>query len=88
MTSTITDPCRIERAIVLLVLDDAHAEVWSRAEIEVALRRRDTRAIGNTWAINDALAHLSDEGVVRLEGEQVRASRCVRHIDSLGLICV
>jgi hypothetical protein len=82
MTTTITDPRRIERAIILLVLDGDHAEVWARAEIESELRGRDP------LTISDALAHLEAEGVVRLDGEQVRASCCARHIDSLGLICV
>jgi len=81
MTVT-THARRIERAIILLVLDEDHAEVWSRAEIEVAMS--DIEPL----AISDALACLAAEGVLRLDDEQVRASRCARHIDSLELIYV
>ena len=71
----------LERPVVLLVLDDDHAEVWSRAEIMRALSDIDQ------LAINDALAHLEAEGVVILDGEQVRSSRCARCLDRLGMIC-
>jgi hypothetical protein len=72
----------LRRPIVLLVLDSDHAEVWSRAEIERALNDTDP------LTINDALADLEAEGVVILAGEQVRASRCARQLDGLGVICV
>jgi hypothetical protein len=71
----------LERPVVLLVLDHDHPEVWSRAEIERALNDTDS------LAISDALAHLEAEGVLCMDGERVRATRCARHIDSLGLIC-
>ena len=71
----------LERFVVLLVLDGDHAEVYARAEIERALSGVDP------LAISDALACLEVEGVVVLDGEQVRASRCARYLDGLGVIC-
>jgi hypothetical protein len=71
----------LERPVVLLILDDDHPEVWSQAEVMRALRDIDPLAIG------DALAYLEAEGVVILNGGQVRPSRCVRCLDRLGLIC-
>lgn len=79
MTVT-THARRIERAIILLILDEDHTETWSRAEIEVAMSNIEP------LAINDALSYLAADNVLRLDGEQVHASRCARHLDSLGLI--
>lgn len=71
---------RTERLLTLLIL--SHPEWCSRTELEAKLHEIDP------LALSDALAKLGCEGVVVLDGEQIRVSRCVRHIDSLGLIGV
>jgi hypothetical protein len=71
-----------ERALVMQVLRDDHPERWSRAELE-----RELSTI-EPLEISDALAQLSAAGVVILEGEQVRASGCARHLDALNVICI
>lgn len=71
---------RTERSLVLTVLD--HPKRCSRAELETKLHDIEPLLVCN------ALAHLQAEGVVILDGEAVRASRCARHLDALGLIAV
>lgn len=71
-----------ERAIVLQVLRDDHDERWSRAELE--LEAYDIAPL----MLGDALARLSEEGVVHLAGELVWASRCARHLDALGMVSI
>lgn len=70
----------LERPVVLLVLEGDDQSV-SRTEIERALSDVATAAI------SDALDRLTAEGVVYADGERVRASRCARYLDLLGLIC-
>jgi hypothetical protein len=70
-----------ERALVLQVLD--RPGPCSRAELEVTLSGVEPLAIGV------ALEALEAEGVLYIAGEQVQASRCVRHLDRLlGLIAI
>jgi hypothetical protein len=71
-----------QRAIVLQVLRDDHPQRWPRAELESKVS--DIEPL----LITDAFAQLHAEGVVVVEGEQVQASRCARHLDTLGLIAV
>jgi DNA-binding HxlR family transcriptional regulator len=71
-----------ERAIVMQVLREDRPERWSRTELERELS--DIAPLD----ITDALARLQTEGVVVLEGEQVRASGCARYLDALNLICI
>ena len=73
------DP-RIERAIILQILRDDHAYRWSRAELEVEISHIEPPDI------NDALARLGRNGVVRISGESVWASRAVRRLNELELI--
>ena len=72
----------VERAIVLQSLRADHRDCWSHAELERELS--DIAPLD----ISDALARLQTEGVVVLEGEQVRASGCARYLDALNLICI
>jgi len=72
----------LQRAIVLQLLRQDRDERWSRAELETELQ--ETPPI----EVNDALAHLREEGVLHLSGELVRASRASRHIDNLGMIAI
>lgn len=69
-----------ERSLVLMILN--HPERCLRAELEAELHDIDP------LAVSDALETLETEGVVILDGEQVSASRCARHLDALGLIAV
>jgi hypothetical protein len=67
-----------QRAIVSIILSSDHTEVWTRSELEQALDS----------AVSDQLAKLTRAGIVIVDGERLRASRCVRHLDALGLIAV
>jgi hypothetical protein len=71
---------RTERSLVLMVL--SHSERCSRAILEAELR--DIEPL----TVSDALTSLGAEGVVSLDGDQVEASLCVWHLDTLGLIAV
>jgi hypothetical protein len=69
-----------ERVVLLQVLE--RPEACSRTELEVALSDVEPSVIGT------ALDALVVEGVLYVDREQLRASRCVRHLDRLGLIAV
>ncbi len=73
---------RAERAIALHVLQDDHCEKWSRAELEAALSDVEAPTVA------EALDVLREETVVQVEGELVRASRCARHLDYLGMVSI
>jgi hypothetical protein len=77
-----TDPDGVQRAIVLQVLRDDRIERWTRKEVKRELHDVKGRAI------NKALDCLEAEGVVELDGEDVWASRCARHLDALGMVSV
>jgi hypothetical protein len=76
------DSMMAQRVIVLQVLDDEHPEPWTLVELEAESSDLDPRAM------RDGLARLAAEGVVILDGEQVRASRCVRHLDQLEIVAI
>ncbi|HEY7962465.1 MAG TPA: hypothetical protein VID29_11135 [Solirubrobacteraceae bacterium] len=78
----LSDPGIAQRAIVLQALRDDHDEWWSRAELERVLY--DVEPL----ALSDALAALQSEGVVQVNGELVRATRCARHLDVLGMVSI
>ena len=69
-----------ERLIAVQVLEIR--EPRSRSEIEIALGDIEPMAIG------DAIDALEAEGVLHVDREQLSASRCVRHLDRLGLIAL
>jgi hypothetical protein len=71
-----------ERAIVLQVLRDDHGERWSLAELEYEASDVAPRAI------REAFDRLVAEGVLVTDGEHVLASRCARHLDTLGLVSI
>jgi len=73
---------RVERAIILQFLRDDHEHRWSRAELEVEISNIDA------LDINDVLASLNQNGIVRISGESVWASHAVRRLDELGLIAI
>jgi hypothetical protein len=71
---------KIERAIVMQVLRDDHAERWSTADLAVEIFdfAPATREL--------ALERLERAGVVCRAGESVWASRATCHLDELELI--
>jgi hypothetical protein len=73
---------RAQRAIVTQVLRDDHPEGWTRTELESELDDLDPEAVAV------ALERLQEQGVVRLEGKQVSACACARHLDALELISI
>jgi DNA-binding transcriptional ArsR family regulator len=70
---------RLERAIVLLLLEDGHPRAWSRGQLAAALE-------ADPPALERALDSLTQAGVLDLAGADVRVSRAARRIDELGLI--
>lgn len=70
---------RVQRAVVVQLLADAHPEWWTVSELAQALDSPQLRG---------ALARLRAGDVIQTEGARVRASRSVRHLDALGLIAV
>jgi hypothetical protein len=71
-----------ERAIVLQVLRDDHAELW-RLE-ELAQEVSDLPA----ESVRQAIRSLGGVGVVVLGEGECKASRAARRIDELGLIAI
>jgi hypothetical protein len=82
MQAKSNDPTLVERAIVLQVLRNDHPERWTRAELERAVSDLDP------LAVREGLAALAVEGVILLDGEDVQASRCARHLDALELVSI
>jgi len=79
--SLIDDPAIVERSLVLALLDDDHDAWWTRAELE--REHHDVQPL----ALGDAPERLRDGEAVELSGERVRATKCARHLDGLGMIC-
>jgi hypothetical protein len=71
-----------ERAVILQVLRDDRNERWSRSELEREIYDIDPSAIA------DALARLSEIGIVHIAGELVWAGRGARRLDQLGMISI
>jgi hypothetical protein len=71
-------PVCVERVVALFVLD--HPGGCSRAELDGELHDLDREAV------SAAVSGLAAVGVVSVEGEKVRASECIRHLDALNLI--
>jgi DNA-binding HxlR family transcriptional regulator len=72
----------VQRAIVLQFLDDEHPGPWTHSELTRAIPDIDPRLVG------EALVQLAADGVVLLESGHVRASRCARRLDALGMVSV
>ncbi|MGA2163396.1 MAG: hypothetical protein ABSH36_02885 [Solirubrobacteraceae bacterium] len=71
-----------ERAIVLQVLRGDHEERWGRAELAREIPDFEPALL------DEALAELEQEGVLRREERAVCASRAARRLDALELISV
>lgn len=76
------DEEQVERALVLQVLRDDHPERWTRAELEHEVFDFDP------LTVNEGLERLAAEGVLILDGEQVRASACARRLYARGLVSI
>jgi hypothetical protein len=76
------DPAIVERSIVLELLRDDHGEWWTRAELEQEIYDVQPSAVGA------AVDRLKAGGVVELQGERVRATRSLRYLDALGMVCI
>jgi hypothetical protein len=77
-----SDPRIVERAVVLQLLRDDHAELWSSAELETEF---DDVA---PEALSGAIEHLERQGVLLMRDGHVVASPSVRRVDELGLVGV
>jgi len=71
-----------QRGIVIQLVSDEHAEQWTLAELERTLFDVEP------GTLRDALATLEREEVAQRSGERVAASRCARHLDALGMVCI
>jgi hypothetical protein len=71
---------RAQRAIALLALEQDGGIARPTLENELGDLQHEE--------IAEALIRLGEEGVVVLDRGRVRASRCARRLDALGLICV
>lgn len=76
------DPAIIERSIVLELLRDDHADWWTRAELG-----REIYDVEDS-TITAALQRLQAGEVAELQDERVRATRCLRYLDELGMVCI
>jgi DNA-binding HxlR family transcriptional regulator len=72
----------VERAIVLQVLRDDHEERWGRAELAREIPDFEPAVL------DEALAELERDGVLRREERAVCASRAARRLDELELISI
>jgi hypothetical protein len=70
----------VQRAIILHLLRDDHAEHWTPAELQSALRPTEPLLVAK------ALAALEGDGVLHATPERIWASRAARRLDGLGLI--
>jgi hypothetical protein len=73
---------RAQRAIMLQLLLTDRNPTWSRAELELEISDIPPHDI------QDALRTLTQEGLVRLDGELLSAARAVRHLDRLGMVSI
>lgn len=71
-----------QHVIVLQLLRKEHPQDWSRSELQAELDDIDPDAI------TVAIERLQEHGVVCVDGEQLRACACARHLDALGFIGV
>jgi DNA-binding HxlR family transcriptional regulator len=72
----------VQRAIVLQILRDDHQERWASAELAREISDFEPAVL------DEALAHLERDGVLRREQSTVWASRAARRLDELELISI
>jgi hypothetical protein len=71
-----------QHIIVLQLLREEHPQHWTRSELQAELDDISPDAIAV------AIERLHEQGVVHVDGEQLRACACARHLDTLGFISV
>jgi hypothetical protein len=71
-----------QRSIVLQLLRDDHPEQWTRQELEAEISGIPERTI------LAALVYLAIEEVVEVDEDGVRAAKCARYLDELGLVAL
>jgi hypothetical protein len=76
------DDGMLDRAILSELLSSDHDPLWFRAELEREI------ASAEPVALLAALDRLQEAGAVRVSGELVCASRCVLHLDALGVLAI
>jgi hypothetical protein len=74
------DTRKLERAIVMQLLRDDHAERWPVTELAIEIPDFVPAMLER------ALARLAHSGILCRAGESVWASRAARHLDELDLI--
>jgi DNA-binding GntR family transcriptional regulator len=72
---------KLERAIILQLLEDEHGRRSSSVQLASTLG-------AGTGALEQALRRLADAGVVCLDGGEVWASAAARRLDELGLLSI
>lgn len=78
----ITDRRIAERAIVLQVLRRDHDDRWTRTELDGELRDVEP------MVVSDALERIHRGGVIHRDGEQVRATEAIRHLNDLEMVSI
>ncbi len=73
-------PSILERAIVSRILSEHPITRWTRSEIEIEMRPH------TPIAVNEALDHLNRVGVICIDKEELWASQCTSHLDTLEVI--
>jgi hypothetical protein len=71
-----------ERVVILQLLRGDHTQHWTRAELKDELYDVEPEAI------DVALEHLEELGVVCGANDEAWISPCVRHLDDLGMIAL
>ncbi|HXB64109.1 MAG TPA: hypothetical protein VNV42_04440 [Solirubrobacteraceae bacterium] len=71
-----------QRAVILALLDRDPPATWTRA------RLKDTLGDIDPGVLAAALTQLGAVGVIRLDGEHVRASLATRRLEQLGMISI
>ena len=72
----------LDRIILSELLSSDHDRLWFRAELEGAVARVAP------VDLRGALGRLKDAGVVCVSGELVCASRCVLHLQGMGVLAI
>lgn len=76
------DSWKVERAVVLQILRDDHAQRWTQAELASEISDFEVDAV------EEALARLQRDGVLHREGADVWASCATCRLDELELISI
>jgi hypothetical protein len=77
-----SDPAIVQRSVVLEVLREDHDEWWSRSDLEAEIYDVEVQVL------SEALERLRRHGVIEVDGERIRVSPSVRHLDDLGMVCI